>query len=335
MDFQLLQKILIDHYDRFNSNEFELDQLITAENELDQVFGISHNLGRPSQTEYEYGELDNTALNSSYIDLMYFLKVFDGNEILDVGAGCGRLGFVIGLLYPHINYYASEISSTRIEALEHFRMHFNLPNLHIYRGDYLSDQHLLQVDALYLYLPWEMIHQIMLKLIESEKSKTLWVVESHGDVIDQLESRSYITRFQQLKLTIPRHRQEMSAYHFDYNKWLKKDFELNNSLRQYCGHLPLAHLDLYVLADHNLDDYIIYQDSFLYSTHDLQKDKLNYLKTKSNRFIYRHQQPKILLKSQVSIDNFWLEKLSNNEILRINLQSQCAEILPNRWIEMN
>jgi hypothetical protein len=335
MDFQLLQKILIDHYDRFNINEFELDQLIAAENEIDQVFGICHNLGRPSQTEYEYADLNNTALNSSYIDLMHFLKVFDGNEILDVGAGCGRLGFVIGLLYPHINYYASEISSTRIEALEHFRMQFNLPNLHIYRGDYLSDQHLLQVDALYLYLPWEMIHQIMLKLIESEKSKTLWVVESHGDVIDQLESRPYLRRLQQLKLTIPRHHQEMSAYRFDYNKWLKKDLDLKYALNQQPEKCPLAHLQPFVLADHSLDDYFISQDNFLYSTHDLQKDKANYLKTKTSRYIYMHQQPVICKKSKIAIDHRWLDKLRNNDIIRIDLQHQHAEISPNNWIDIN
>jgi len=128
MTLQTLRNLLLKHFACFNNTPVDVEALVSAEEKLDTLFGITESKidSNLTQTPFLYIDLKPVSLNSSYIDLMRFMQTFKAHSILDVGAGHGRLGFIIALLYPHIDYYASELVAERINSLVEFKLLINL-----------------------------------------------------------------------------------------------------------------------------------------------------------------------------------------------------------------
>jgi hypothetical protein len=335
MDPSFYKDLLIQHYKLFAHKSAGIDQLIDAENALDLKFGIIHSTISLAHNHNYYSGLNHEALNSSYIDLMRFMQNFPSDKILDVGAGHARLGFIIAILYPHIDYYASEIVSERISALEQFKHNFDLPNIHIFCGDFFKDDNLHLVKDVYLYLPWEMISQLLSKLMLMKKSMNFWVVESHDDVIKQLDSRVYFKRLSTLDLIFPRHHDQLVCYEFDYDRWMQIDIELCHILNSNTDMISLKMLEKYTLSDHSLSNYYLQQGRFLYTTFGVQKDLHHYYLPVINRYFFQHEELYLRHKANLNISNKWLEKLDNQAILRIDLDDMKAEVSANNWNQMD
>jgi len=187
------------------------------------------------------------------------------------------------------------------------------------------------VDDVYLYLPWEMVAGLIRQLIKMQKNMNMWVVESHGDVLTQLDSRVYCRRLSQLDLLLPRHHDQLNGFHFDFHSWQSQHFQFSRLLEVHQEDLLLCLLDKFQLADHDLDDYFLQCEQYLYSITGLQKDQKNYYLSRTNRYFYSHQSTYLVHKTKLNIPSNWLEKLHLGEILRIDWRNKTAEVSANNW----
>lgn len=159
---------------------------------LDGVFAIDYSLDAgmytdPLNTERLY-EGAGLGVQTSYLTLALALRSLNlksGARLIDLGSGYGRLGFVVGLLRPDIEFIGYEYVSHRVLAANKSAQHIGI-NKHVkFITQDLSDKHfqIPTADAYYLYDPFtestyrHVFHQ--LRFIASQQSIAI-VTKGHA-----------------------------------------------------------------------------------------------------------------------------------------------------------
>lgn len=90
--------------------------------DFDTMFGLSYSdeltmRRAPAQQErlYEGAGLGVQTCYSSLLRLLAHLRPAPGAHLVDLGSGYGRLGFLTGLLYPHVRFSGYEFVAHRVE----------------------------------------------------------------------------------------------------------------------------------------------------------------------------------------------------------------------------
>lgn len=115
-------------------NRFLGTSLIRMFDWIDSVFKINFDDGTESE-EIAKGSLERYYINSglhvqsSYSQILLILKKLDINSesiIYDLGSGFGRVGFVVGILYPAAHFFGFEILESRVQKSNQISRDWNI-----------------------------------------------------------------------------------------------------------------------------------------------------------------------------------------------------------------
>lgn len=198
--------------------------------EIDRSFGIDYeNTENKIQTTNEdiYAGLENTALLTSYLD--YYQMILDLGEkkvLADLGAGYCRGSLLIEKLGLSSKILSLEVESNRVAIAKSIVRDKSL----IIQEDLLDNNFQLpKVDAFFLYLPTgPVINSLIKKVIDQKVEAIFYIIESHGDLIDNI--LFYPEVFKQipcdLVTSLPRH--DNKIYKFQSFKSTIKKIDFNN-----------------------------------------------------------------------------------------------------------
>jgi SAM-dependent methyltransferase len=99
---------------------------------------VEHTLSSTHERVGQWVGLHPDALQTPYTEIRLMLHLLDlksGDSIVDLGAGYGRMGFVVGRHYPHVSFTGYEISRERVEAGNIAREKFHFRNVKLLEQD--------------------------------------------------------------------------------------------------------------------------------------------------------------------------------------------------------
>jgi hypothetical protein len=174
---------------------------------LDQEFGITYEVQEKlinATGEELYRDHNHEALLTSYLDYhQIFLDMGPNKTLIDLGAGYCR-GSLLALDPQYkVRCLSYELAKSRIEgALKHSHDIFN--------QDITDENFVLpKCEALFLYMPTgKILNSILKKIIKSTlENCVLYVIESHGDFVDNLRFYSdfLVEMDSELKVSTQRH----------------------------------------------------------------------------------------------------------------------------------
>lgn len=107
-------------------------------------------MGPAAWSDREYG--------SSYLFLNEALKqggLSEGQHVVDVGSGFGRLGVLIGIWFPHLKFSGFEINPIKVSESQEVKSRLGLTNIFFYEQDLTAPgfQFPRDVDVFYLFSP--------------------------------------------------------------------------------------------------------------------------------------------------------------------------------------
>lgn len=235
--------------------------------EIDQYFGLSSALVSQSQTAETYadGLTSSEALYTSYKDLETIRKDCEDRGIkslADLGAGISRMAFFFEEMKSSVEVSTYEIVEERVQtAKQAYASFFKREPRHIYQHD-IKVCDFPKRDAYFLYLPVgktlrKIIHE--LKKATLDKTRYLYVVESHGDLIpficDVLPELKLEAKY---PLSTKRHHPDLHVFSFrrdiahqelELNYIEKTLFDLKKSKEVLLGKKRLSMAELIPLMD--------------------------------------------------------------------------------------
>ena len=134
----------------------------------------------PNQERLYQGS--GSAVQSSYTTILLalrYLKMNKGSRFIDLGSGFGRVGLVLGLLRPYIQFTGYEFVQKRVETADHASQALNMSSHVHFQSQDLSakDFSIPEADIYYLYDPFNeetYAHVIsQLSLIAKNKKVTI------------------------------------------------------------------------------------------------------------------------------------------------------------------
>lgn len=94
---------------------------------------------------------------SLLMDVFNYLLPKDGESIIDVGSGFGRVGLFIGLCFPKVQYLGLELVAERVECSNKAAVRNNFKNISFKEQDLLLPEYALPTaDYYYFYDPLEL-----------------------------------------------------------------------------------------------------------------------------------------------------------------------------------
>lgn len=153
---------------------------------LDEVFNLNYQAdlnmkAEIHQTERLY-EGAGVGVQSGYSTVMTALRHLNpkqGVRFVDLGSGYGRVGFVIGLMRPDINFKGYEYVPHRVQISDEMTKNFTLANhVNFFVQDLsLSTFKIPPADIYYLYDPFsdETYQHVLRQLIEISRTKKIFI----------------------------------------------------------------------------------------------------------------------------------------------------------------
>lgn len=133
-----VQSLHIDNFLGFQINQIE-ESLIKNKN-IDQEFWVGLDV-QIMQTPY-----------SEILEMMRHLNLNHGQSVIDLGAAYGRMGIVIGLLYPEIQFVGYEYVKERVIAGNAIYNKWNFNNSKLYEADLADENHQIpNADMFFIY----------------------------------------------------------------------------------------------------------------------------------------------------------------------------------------
>ncbi|MCM2354428.1 MAG: class I SAM-dependent methyltransferase [Pseudobdellovibrio sp.] len=138
--------------------EISLERTFDA---LDEIFQIKCDITCNSKitTEERIFEGSGVGVQSSYSTILLalrYLKIPQKARFVDLGSGYGRVGFVIGLMRPDIQFHGYEFVDYRVDMSKKISEDFNMPDhVHFYHQDLSLNNFLIpEAEVYYLFGPF-------------------------------------------------------------------------------------------------------------------------------------------------------------------------------------
>lgn len=199
--------------------------------ELDEYFKIYPNEKHVNdQQEEVYAGLDMRALSTSYLDYYQILNNLAQNKLLvDLGAGYCRGTFLA--LAINRQCISVEIDEYRISFAK--KVHSD----HVIKLD-LKTNPIPRGDGYFLYLPWGSItNSILRSIYERNETCLLYIIESHGDFIQNLNLYKEFNLEDTLCASSKRHDDKIYIYRFNpsdfYRSIEAEDFKEENKIHYW------------------------------------------------------------------------------------------------------
>lgn len=132
--------------------------------ELDRIFGLNYNADLKILPKTDFGnervfEGSGVGVQSSYSTILLalrYLRIPKGARFIDLGAGFGRVGFIVGLLRPDVIFSGYEIVPERVDAVNAAIQDFGLEKSVKFFAQDLSktDFVIPDADIYYMYDPF-------------------------------------------------------------------------------------------------------------------------------------------------------------------------------------
>lgn len=173
--------------------------------EVDEWLGlhvdeVENKIARDSGLSYDehrerWSGLNPDALQTPYTEfraILEHLNPKDGETIVDLGCGYGRMGFVIGTHYPKVNFIGYEIAKERVDAtnaaLDKFKfLNVKMIDQDLARADFLPEQ--ADYYFIYDFGSAKSIHKSLLDLKILAQNRPMIVVGRGRACRDQIERR--------------------------------------------------------------------------------------------------------------------------------------------------
>lgn len=160
--------------------------LYRAFDTLDDVFRLNYAADSGSNqatTKERLYEGSGVGVQSSYTTLLMmlrYLKISTGAEFVDLGAGFGRVGFVLGLMRPDIRFRGYEFIADRVTAANLIAKNFGVDQHVCFQAQDLSalDFQIPVAEVYYMYDPFtdETYQHVLKQLVEIGAKKRITVV---------------------------------------------------------------------------------------------------------------------------------------------------------------
>ena len=171
--------------------------------EVDEWIGLhvdehENIIARNSELSWEehrerWSGLNPDALQTPYTEcraILNLLNVKPGQTVVDLGAGYGRMGFVMGVHYPESYFVGYEIAADRVNEAERGLAKFNFKNVKLICQD-LARPDFVPVQAEYYFIydfgSARSIHKTLLDLKILAREKPITVVGRGRGCRDQIE----------------------------------------------------------------------------------------------------------------------------------------------------
>ncbi|MCF8058886.1 MAG: hypothetical protein K9K67_06305 [Bacteriovoracaceae bacterium] len=206
---------------------------VQGDQDIDQLIGLE------SPTACDYADTESysdgftgaTALFTGYQD---FLSIHDDlikrnlTSIGDLGAGNCRSKILFDFLKAPFQTFAYEFVPERVTAAINCYQKLSLSDVDTIIQADLKTHELPLLDAYFIYLPvGKTLKKIIqqLKVLSTQKPLTLYVIESHGDLLNYLEDQlCALERVGELPLKGVRHYPNIVIYHlFDSSEQIKNE----------------------------------------------------------------------------------------------------------------
>jgi len=175
---------------------------------------------------YEGERLDEQALNTSWFDYYQMINFLERENLtmLDLGASYAK-GSLLSSLLGKNNIYSIEIVKERIDHAKEMAQKLKL-NKNLFICDDATQFNMAPFDIVFLYQPvGKLLNTLLNRISETESLMKVWLVESHGDLINrvtfdnrftdkvilfQLSSKRHDMNFYQFKNENQKKRQELT-----------------------------------------------------------------------------------------------------------------------------
>ena len=155
--------------------------------------------------EAYYKGLSKEALYTSYDDLVaLFNHTSCQGTWVDLGAGVGLSCLLHALAFPDRKAIGVEISDARARAAIELAEKLELKNFLMLKGDLLTCE-VPHGDTYFLYFPTGPVLDRILFELSKRNFTSLFVIESHGDLIPRLKKESWLVEIDQISLQSKRH----------------------------------------------------------------------------------------------------------------------------------
>jgi Predicted O-methyltransferase len=154
---------------------------------LDEIFGLNYQADHGMKTDLTIRERlyegAGVGVQSSYSTLLNTLRVIapsQGSRFIDLGSGYGRVGLVVGLMRPDIDFVGYEYVGHRVDIAENIAHNLEI-NKHVqFLTQDLADSKFQIPDAevYYMYDPFseETYRHVLNQLIEVSKRRQITIV---------------------------------------------------------------------------------------------------------------------------------------------------------------
>lgn len=243
----IFNKILLNQFISLTElNDLSLEDVISIENQLDDYFQLNYKDTENTLlniadnypiASYIESELENSALNNSYLDfyrIALALDIKNFETFVDLGAGYCKAGLGIGLLNPSINVMCLEFVKERVNRAKEASSKLTLPNTQFIVQDLLEEKIELPIANYYfIYLPnGKLLESLLRRLKQLSKVSDfkLIIIESHGELVNRvlIESSWLIQEDIILQSSLSRH--DNNIYIFQSRKQHTKLSKRESSL---------------------------------------------------------------------------------------------------------
>lgn len=189
--FEFENKISLQKESEFKKLGFTLYR---AYDSLDEVFDLSYkaeaNVKMDFQTNERLYEGAGVGVQSGYstvLTALRYLKPEKNSRFIDLGSGYGRIGIVIGLLRPDIDFIGYEYVPQRVDIANQSAVHFKIDqSVHFITQDLSSHQFQIpEAEIYYLYDPFsEATYKYVLDQLMKISQKKKIVIVTKGNARD-------------------------------------------------------------------------------------------------------------------------------------------------------
>lgn len=188
---------------------------------IDSFFNIHYNDSLSTLDESLYPQIESDALLTSYLDYFQILKDLDNDSFLmDVGAGYCR-GSLISLFLGLPRCISVEVVAERTKWASDW-IHKQKNSDGLIRNQDLRVSKLEYAPAYYFYFPRGKLFDELLKQIfnyvEQGKTVTLYVCESHGDMLPYLDTFQRLEEITSFRTHLPRHSPDIVKFKVNNRK---------------------------------------------------------------------------------------------------------------------
>lgn len=159
----------------FHYRAFDLiDEAVGLDYAVDS--GMKENL---TERLYEGGGVNVQTSYSTLLTTLQTLQIKDGDKLIDLGSGFGRMGFAIGLLRPEVRFVGYEYVGHRVDQCNELAERAHLPNIYFVTQDLSAkDFQIPLANIYYMFDPFnpETYGFVLDQLIEIGRTHAITIV---------------------------------------------------------------------------------------------------------------------------------------------------------------